>query len=68
MIVEFQSNKHDNIFMQSMIFIRKQDRGVIKKRSIERKFGNKMRHVCEEDDCYLDKYCPFKINSPGRER
>ena len=21
---------------------------------------NKTRHACEEDDCYLDEYCPFK--------
>ena len=32
----------------------------MKKGSIERKVRNKMRRVFEEDDCYLDKYCPLK--------
>ena len=26
------------------------------------KLRNKMRRVCEEDDCYLDGYRPFKIS------
>ena len=33
---------------------------VTKKGSTERKFRNKMRRVCEEGDCYLDEYHPFK--------
>ena len=46
--------------MHYVISIRKQEREVIKKGSTERKFSNKMRHVCEEDNFYLDEYCPFK--------
>ena len=46
--------------MQSMIAIWNQDREVVNKRYTERKLRNKMRHVCEEDNFYLDEYCPFK--------
>ena len=43
-----------------MIDIWKQEMEVMKKGSIYRELRNKMRQDCEEDDCYLDKYCPFK--------
>ena len=46
--------------MQSVIDIHKQDRDVMKKASTNITFRNKMRPVCEEDDCYLDKDRPFK--------
>ena len=46
--------------MQSVIDIHKQDRDVMKKASTNITFRNKMRPVCEEDDCYLDKERPFK--------
>ena len=46
--------------MQSVIDIRKQQRGVMKKCYTEKKSRNKTRRVCEEDDCYLDEYRPFK--------
>ena len=43
-----------------MIDIHKQEMEVIKKGSTETKFRNKTRHVCEEDDCYLDNDSPIK--------
>ena len=43
-----------------MIAIRKQYMEVMKKGCTERKFRNKTRLVCEEEDYYLEKYCPFK--------
>ena len=46
--------------MRSIIDIRKQERGVMKKSSTKRKFRNKTRRVCEEVDCYLHGYLPFK--------
>ena len=46
--------------MQSVIDIWEKDRDVTKIGSTERKFRNKMRRICEEDDCYLDKDCTFK--------
>ena len=58
--VEIQDNKGDNTPMKSVIAIRKQYRGVMKKGSTERKSRNKMRRFCEEDDCYLDEDCHFK--------
>ena len=51
-----QNNKYDNTLMQSVIGIRKQENYVTKKGSTERKSRNKIRRVCEEDDCYLDGY------------
>ena len=51
--VEIQKNKDDNNLMQSVIDVRKKEREVMKKGSTERKSRNKMRRVCEEDDCYL---------------
>ena len=32
----------------------------MKKSYTEKKIRNKTRRVCEEDDCYLDEYRPFK--------
>ena len=61
MKVEIQNSKDDNTFIQSVTSIQKQDREDIYKGYIERKFSNKMRHVCEEDYRYLDKDCTFKI-------
>ena len=43
-----------------MIDIWEKDRDVTKIGSTERKFRNKMRRICEEDGCYLDKDCTFK--------
>ena len=60
MTVEIQKNKDDNILMQSVITIQKQDKQFTKKGSTERKFRNKIKRVCEEDDWYLDKDRPFE--------
>ena len=62
MKVEIKKNKDDNTLMQYMIAFQKKERVVMYKGSTERKFRNKIRHVCEEDDCYLDKCRPFKIS------
>ena len=43
-----------------MIAIQKQYMEVTKKGCTERKFRNKTGRVCEEEDCYLEKYCTFK--------
>ena len=45
---------------KSVIYLRKQDRGFMKKESTEIKFNNKTRRFCEEGDCYLDEDRPFK--------
>ena len=45
--------------MKSVIAIHNQERGVMKKDSTERKSRNKMRHVCEDYEFYLDKHYPF---------
>ena len=59
MTVEIQNNKDDSNLIQYVIDIRKQERHLMKKGSTYSKFRNKMRRVCEEDDCYLDGDCPF---------
>ena len=58
--VERQNNKDYNTLIQYVIAIQRQYMEVMKKGSTERKFRNKMRRVCEEGDCYLDKYHPIK--------
>ena len=60
MTVEIQNNKDDNTLMQSVIDIHKQEREFTKKGYTDRKFKNKTRRVCEEDDFYLDEGRPFK--------
>ena len=46
--------------MQYVITNCRQKRGVPKKRSTDRKFRNKMGHVCEEYGFYIDKDHIFK--------
>ena len=60
MTVEIQDNKDDNILMQSVIAIWKKERGFMNKGCTERKFKNKMMHVCEQDDYYIYEYRTFK--------
>ena len=60
MTVKIQKNEYDNSLMQSISAISKQEREFTNKGYTDRKPRNKMRYVCEEDDCYLDKYRPFK--------
>ena len=54
--------------MQSVVDISKQEKDITKKGSTERKLINKIKRVCEEDDCYLYKYFPFKISSHRRDK
>ena len=49
MTTNIKRNKYDNTLMQYVIAIQKQYREVTNKGSIEIKFRNKMRCVCEED-------------------
>ena len=51
-----------------MVAIRKQNRQVTKKGSIEMKLRNKTICVCEEDDCYIYGYYSFKRASCQGER
>ena len=60
--MEIQKNRDDNIIIQYVISIRKQEREIMYKRSTESKFSNKPGRFCEEDDLYLDRYCPLKIS------
>ena len=68
MTVETRKNKDDNTLMQSMIYISKQYREVTKEGYTDSKFNNKPRHVCEEDDWYIDKDRPFKTSCRQGER
>ena len=63
MKVEIQNSKYDITLIQSVIAIWKQKRYVMKKGSTDIKFRNKIRHVSEEDECYLDEDYPFKRTS-----
>ena len=60
MTVEIQRNKYYFTLMQSVISIQKKYSEIMNKGSIERNFRNKIRRVCKEYDCYIDKYFPFK--------